>query len=122
MSLDETAPHEGKLDHEYIEGHDVTKVAHLDGTIDYIDVHAVGGDFEDMPPGYYYSPAFLGTFFVGVSPSSCPTPRLPSFPADHQAICLASICAYLGWVLPANTLYVLPCGLPVCVLSVDRHP
>ena len=80
----------GGLRHELIDGQDVAKVAHLDGTIDYIDAKAVGGDVGDMPPGYYCSPAFLGTL---------------------TAICLASICAYLGWVLPANTLALINADL-----------
>ncbi|CAK7221588.1 hypothetical protein SCUCBS95973_004546 [Sporothrix curviconia] len=86
MSTDGHSVHEGKVHHEFIDGHDVAKVAHIDGTVDYIDANAVGGDLEDMPKGYYYSPAFLGTMV---------------------AICCASICAYLGWVLPANTLSLI---------------
>ncbi|KAF6810260.1 trichothecene efflux pump [Colletotrichum sojae] len=64
----------------------VTKVIHADGTVDYIDSKAVGGDYGAMPPGYFRSPQFLGTL---------------------TAQCLASICAYLGWVLPANTLSLI---------------
>ncbi|CAK7200733.1 hypothetical protein SEUCBS139899_003432 [Sporothrix eucalyptigena] len=82
--------HDGKLHHETVDGRDVAKVAHLDGTVDYIDVRAVGGDLESMPAGYYYSPKFLGSFV---------------------AICLSSICAYLGWVLPANTLSIINADL-----------
>jgi hypothetical protein len=37
-----------------------------------------------MPKGYFMSPQFIGTVV---------------------ATCTASICAYVGWVLPANTLY-----------------
>ncbi|EON99574.1 putative trichothecene efflux pump protein [Phaeoacremonium minimum UCRPA7] len=40
---------------------DVAKVVHADGTVDYIDARAVGGDFEEMPKGYFYSPQFIGT-------------------------------------------------------------
>lgn len=64
MSADGHSVHEGKGAHEVIDGHDVAKVAHLDGTVDYIDANAVGGDLDDMPKGYYYSPAFLGTMVV----------------------------------------------------------
>lgn len=45
-------------------GHHVSKVAHIDGTIDYIDAHAVGGQLQAMPHGYYRSLAFIGTFLV----------------------------------------------------------
>ncbi|KAK7421279.1 hypothetical protein QQZ08_009995 [Neonectria magnoliae] len=65
---------------------DMEKVVFADGTIEYVDKHALGGDFEDMPVGYYKSPQFLGTL---------------------AAQCLASIIAYLGWVLPANTLTLI---------------
>ena len=43
---------------------DVAKVVHADGTVDYIDARAVGGDFEEMPKGYFYSPQFIGTVAV----------------------------------------------------------
>ncbi|KAF2500435.1 fungal trichothecene efflux pump [Lophium mytilinum] len=67
------------------EVHAVKKV-HADGTVDLVDTHAIGGAMEEMPKGYYYSPQFMGTVL---------------------AICLSSICAYLGWVLPANTLLLI---------------
>lgn len=63
----------------------VVKKVHADGHVDLVDAHAIGGNFEDMPSGYFWTPQFLGTVV---------------------ATCTASICAYLGWVLPANTLYV----------------
>ncbi|KAH6955725.1 trichothecene efflux pump [Ilyonectria sp. MPI-CAGE-AT-0026] len=62
------------------------KVVHADGTVDYVDVGAVGGDFDEMPKGYFLSAKFIGTV---------------------TASCFASICAYLGWVLPANTLALI---------------
>lgn len=62
---------------------DTEKVVHVDGTVARVDVHALGGDVDSMPEGYYKSPQFIGTVIA-------------------QA--LGSICAYLGWVLPANTL------------------
>jgi hypothetical protein len=55
---------------EHIE-QDVTKVVHADGTVDYIDSHAVGGDVDDMPKGYFYSAPFIGTVLVS-------TPQPPS--------------------------------------------
>jgi hypothetical protein len=54
------------------------------GTVDYVAKEIVGGDLQEMPRGYYLTPQFIGTVV---------------------ATCAASICAYLGWVLPANTLY-----------------
>ncbi|KAH7175466.1 fungal trichothecene efflux pump [Dactylonectria macrodidyma] len=62
------------------------KVVFADGTVEYVDKHALGGEYDSMPVGYYRSPQFLGTL---------------------AAQSLASICAYLGWVLPANTLTLI---------------
>jgi len=42
----------------------VVQKLHADGTIDMIDVHAVGGNVEDLPKGYYTSPQFIGTVVV----------------------------------------------------------
>ena len=53
------------------------------GTVDYVAKEIVGGDLDEMPRGYFMTPQFIGTVV---------------------ATCAASICAYLGWVLPANTL------------------
>jgi hypothetical protein len=41
-----------------------TKTHHTDGTISYVDNHAVGGDLEDMPKGYYRSWQFIMTVTV----------------------------------------------------------
>jgi hypothetical protein len=65
---------------EYIE---TVETVHKDGTIDLVDTHAIGGELEEMPKGYYRSAQFIGTV---------------------TAVCTGSMCAYLGWVLPANTL------------------
>ncbi|KAF2100380.1 trichothecene efflux pump [Rhizodiscina lignyota] len=75
--------HEHQMDHEVVH---VVKTVHADGVTDLVDAKAVGGDVKDMPKGYYYSPQFIGTVL---------------------AQCVASICAYLGWVLPANTLSLI---------------
>ena len=40
------------------------KVVHADGTVDYIDHHAIGGEREIMPKGYFRSPQFIGTVTV----------------------------------------------------------
>jgi hypothetical protein len=44
----------------------VIKTVHEDGTVDFVDAHAVGGDFEDMPKGYFYSLSFIMTFTVSL--------------------------------------------------------
>ncbi|CAO2654543.1 Nn.00g112760.m01.CDS01 [Neocucurbitaria sp. VM-36] len=64
----------------------VVKKVHADGHVDLVDAHAIGGNIEDMPKGYFWTPQFIGTVV---------------------ATCTASICAYLGWVLPANTLLLI---------------
>ncbi|KAH0542656.1 hypothetical protein FGG08_002979 [Glutinoglossum americanum] len=53
---------------------------------------AKGGDVENLPKGYYLRPDFLGTLI---------------------ATCCASIVAFLGWVLPANTLSLINADLGV---------
>lgn len=50
--------------------HGAAKVVHTDGTVDYIDVHAIGGDVQEMPKGYFRSLPFLGTVLVSTSASS----------------------------------------------------
>ncbi|KAL3477273.1 fungal trichothecene efflux pump [Aspergillus californicus] len=62
------------------------EVVHTDGTVDYVDVRAIGGEMQDMPKGYFRSLPFLGTVL---------------------AQCLGSIVAYMGWVLPSNTLTLI---------------
>jgi hypothetical protein len=62
---------------------EAVKTVHTDGTVDMVDTHAIGGELEEMPKGYFRSVNFIGTVI---------------------AVCTGSICAYLGWVLPANTL------------------
>ena len=37
---------------------------HTDGTVDYVDAKAFGGDLDEMPPGYFYSVQFIGTVIV----------------------------------------------------------
>lgn len=57
----------------HTEDSNVTKVTHADGTIDYIDVKAIGGDYDKMHRGYFRSPQFIGTLTVG---SSLPESRI----------------------------------------------
>jgi hypothetical protein len=42
----------------------VVKKVHADGHVDLVDTHAIGGDVEDMPKGYFWSPQFVGTVVV----------------------------------------------------------
>ncbi|KAF2733064.1 fungal trichothecene efflux pump [Polyplosphaeria fusca] len=70
----------------HVEDVHVVKKVHADGTVDLVDAHAIGGAAENMPKGYYWSLNFIGTVI---------------------AVCCGSICAYLGWVLPANTLALI---------------
>ncbi|KAM0202274.1 hypothetical protein ACHAPI_001461 [Fusarium lateritium] len=62
------------------------KITMADGTVEYVDKNALGDELDQMPYGYYWSPQFLGSL---------------------AAQSLASICAYLGWVLPSNTLALI---------------
>jgi hypothetical protein len=61
----------------------VVKRVHQDGTVDFIDAHAVGGDFEEMPTGYFLTPNFIFTFIVRFLTLDClhvmliPLVRLP---------------------------------------------
>lgn len=43
---------------------EVVQTVHQDGTVDYVDTHAVGGDLAQMPEGYYRSVQFVGTVIV----------------------------------------------------------
>ena len=45
---------------------EAAEVVHADGTIDYVDTHAMGGEVETMPAGYFRSPQFIGTVLVSV--------------------------------------------------------
>lgn len=72
-----------KVEASSIEHVEAVKTVHKDGTTDLVDTHAIGGELEEMPKGYFRSSQFIGTVV---------------------AVCTGSICAYLGWVLPANTL------------------
>jgi hypothetical protein len=40
------------------------KVVHTDGTVNYVDNRALGGDVDGMPAGYFRSPQFIGTVVV----------------------------------------------------------
>ncbi|KAK8071442.1 hypothetical protein PG997_011645 [Apiospora hydei] len=68
----------------------VVEKTHIDGTVDYVSADVIGGDVENLPAGYFRSPQFIGTVV---------------------ATCTASICAYLSWVMPANTLSLIDADL-----------
>jgi hypothetical protein len=57
--------------HEQLNGLTVVEAVHTDGTVDYVDAHAIGGDISAMPEGYYRSPQFIGTVVVCFLISSC---------------------------------------------------
>jgi hypothetical protein len=48
----------------------VVQAVHQDGTVDYVDTHAIGGDLDAMPPGYFHSIQFIGTVIVSTSLST----------------------------------------------------
>ena len=43
---------------------DAVQTVHTDGTVDYVDTHAIGGDLDNMPAGYFLSVQFIGTVIV----------------------------------------------------------
>ena len=60
------------------------------GTVDTVAPSAIGGDYHDLPDGYYRSPKFIGTF-IGVV--------------------FMAWSLYVGYVLPANTLAIINADL-----------
>jgi hypothetical protein len=50
----------------HIEDVHVVKKVHADGHVDLVDTHAIGGAFEEMPEGYFWSIQFIGTVIVRV--------------------------------------------------------
>ena len=38
---------------------------HIDGTIDLVSAEAMGGEEEELPPGYFRNAQFVGTVVVG---------------------------------------------------------
>ncbi|PVI06057.1 fungal trichothecene efflux pump [Periconia macrospinosa] len=42
----------------------VVRKVHADGHVDLVDAHAIGGNVEEMPRGYFWSPQFIGTTIV----------------------------------------------------------
>ena len=49
---------------EHVDNVDVVERTHIDGTVDFIDTRAIGGDLDELPPGYFRSPQFIGTVVV----------------------------------------------------------
>jgi hypothetical protein len=54
---------------EHMGGVDAIQTVHKDGTVDYVDTHAIGGDLSKMPDGYFYSIQFIGTVTVSLLPN-----------------------------------------------------
>ena len=48
--------------------HNYLKVVHTDGTVNFVDNRAIGGDAAGMPKGYFRSPQFIGTVVVRSRP------------------------------------------------------
>ncbi|KAK8092846.1 hypothetical protein PG999_014433 [Apiospora kogelbergensis] len=68
----------------------VVEKRHIDGTVDLVSAKVIGGEVENLPAGYFRGPQFIGTVV---------------------ATCTGSICAYLSWVMPANTLSLIDADL-----------
>jgi len=54
----------GTLHQENAADVEVVQQVHTDGTVDFVDTHALGGALENMPKGYYTSMNFIGTVVV----------------------------------------------------------
>jgi hypothetical protein len=65
-------------------------------TVDTVAPSAIGGDFHDLPEGYYRSPKFIGSF-VGVV--------------------FMAWSLYVGYVLPSSTLSIINADLGMCLYS-----
>jgi hypothetical protein len=65
-------------------------------TTDTVAPSAIGGDFHDLPDGYYRSPKFIGSF-VGVV--------------------FMAWSLYVGYVLPSSTLSIINADIGMCCIS-----
>ncbi|KAG9234533.1 fungal trichothecene efflux pump [Amylocarpus encephaloides] len=76
------------LEHHEAQGTHPVHAPHAEVELhhDRVAPEAIGGLYEEMPKGYFWSKDFMGTLI---------------------ATCLAQISGYLGWVLPANTLTLI---------------
>ncbi|KAK6857350.1 trichothecene efflux pump [Apiospora arundinis] len=79
-----------KKDHRPERMERVVEKRHIDGTVDLVSAKVIGGEVDEMPAGYFRGAQFIGTVV---------------------ATCTASICAYLAWVMPANTLSLIDADL-----------
>jgi len=59
-----TKKSQNALHTEHMGDVDVIQQVHADGTVDYVDTHAVGGDLRQMPDGYFTSIQFIMTVVV----------------------------------------------------------
>lgn len=49
---------------DHVEDIHVVKKVHADGHVDLVDTHAIGGELDEMPKGYFWSVQFIGTVIV----------------------------------------------------------
>lgn len=63
---------------------DVAEKKHVDGTVDWVSTEALGGEIENLPPGHFWNPQFIGTVVVSVPDGHALYRReaCPSHPAD----------------------------------------
>jgi hypothetical protein len=67
-----------------------------EATVDTVAPSAIGGDFHDLPEGYYRSPKFIGSFF---------------------GVVFMAWSLYVGYVLPSSTLSIINADLGMCYIS-----
>lgn len=67
----------------------VVEKTHLDGTVDLLDVRAVGGQVEEMPTGYFYSIHFIGTVVVSTNHNILPISLYKSGLTNKTPGCLS---------------------------------
>ncbi|KAH0848654.1 siderophore iron transporter [Fonsecaea pedrosoi] len=80
-------PVPGVVDHvDVVDNVDVVQATHVDGTVDLVDKRAIGGDLNEMPPGYFRSWQFIGTV---------------------AAATFMNMASQVSWVMPANTLMLM---------------
>jgi hypothetical protein len=65
--------HDGGVTHILDIDGETAQVVHADGTVDIIDAHALGGEVDVMPPGYFRSAQFIGTVVVRIRSALCIT-------------------------------------------------
>lgn len=87
-----------RVDTHRTEPDEILEQTKTEATVDTVAPSAIGGDFHDLPAGYYYSPKFIGSF-VGVV--------------------FMAWSLYVGYVLPSSTLALINADLGMCFVSVS---